>query len=241
MARERLKPLAGTSTGWRQFATRVELARELAGEIASALGAAIVRRGAAFLAVSGGTTPAAMFGALSAEDLDWKRVVVTLVDERLVPESSPRSNAALVRSALLQNRASDARFVGLYHPAETVEQAAAEASKSLASLPWPLDVAILGMGTDGHTASFFPDAANLDRLLAADDPAVVMPVHAESAGEPRLTLPLSRIAEAAWIAVHIEGPEKKAVLEAALRPGGKRPISAVFRQGGKPIDIFWAP
>jgi 6-phosphogluconolactonase len=241
MARERLNAASGTTPVWREFATRVELARTLAGEIAERLADAIARRGVGFLAVSGGTTPTAMFGALSAEDVDWKNVIVTLIDERFVPETSPRSNAALAHRALLQNRAKAARFVTLFQPHETVEQAALEVSNSLAALPWPLDVAILGMGGDGHTASFFPDATNLDRLLAADNPAIVMPVHAPSAGEPRLTLSLSRIAAAEWIAVHIEGTDKKAVIEAALEPGGKRPISAVFRQGGKPIDIFWAP
>jgi 6-phosphogluconolactonase len=241
MARERLNQAAGTTAAWHEFATRVDLARTLAGEIAGRLAEAVARRGTALLAVSGGTTPAAMFGALSAEDIDWNKVIVTLIDERFVPETSPRSNAALVQRTLLQNRAKAARFVPLFQPNETVEQAAVDVSKALAGLPWPLDVAILGMGGDGHTASFFPDATNLDRLLAADNPAIVMPVHAPSAGEPRLTLSLSRIAAAEWTAVHIEGTDKKAVIEAALEPGGKRPISAVFRQGGKPIDIFWAP
>jgi 6-phosphogluconolactonase len=241
MARERLNTASGMTPVWREFATRVELARMLAGEIAGKLADAIARRGIGFIAVSGGTTPTAMFGALSAERVDWKKVIVTLIDERFVPETSPRSNAALAHRTLLQNRAKTARFVPLYHPAETIEAGAELASKALAGLPWPLDVAVLGMGADGHTASFFHDAMNLDKLLAPDNAAIVMPVHAQSAGEPRLTVPLSRIVAAEWIAVHIEGTDKKAVIEAALEPGGKRPISAVFRQGGKPIDIFWAP
>jgi 6-phosphogluconolactonase len=230
-----------TSAAWRDFATRAELATTLAQDIAAALLRAIAHKGTAFLAVSGGTTPTEMFRALSIQELDWGKVAVTLVDERFVPETSPRSNAALVRSTLLQNRAGAARFVPLYQDAADVVTAAARASELLAKLPWPLDVAILGMGGDGHTASFFPDAAELDALLASGNPGVVLPVHAASAGEPRLTLPLSRIVAAGWIAVHIEGSDKKAALEAALTPGGERPISAVFAEGGKPIDIFWAP
>jgi 6-phosphogluconolactonase len=240
MARERLKPV-DAAAAWRKFATRGELAEALAKDVAAALSRAVARRGTAFLAVSGGTTPAAFFRALSDQAVDWKNIVVTLIDERFVPETSPRSNAALVGSTLLQNRAKDAGFVGLYRPAAAVEGAAREAAKALAGLPWPLDVAILGMGTDGHTASFFPDAANLDALLAPEQPAYVLPVHAPSAGEPRLTLPLSRIVAADFVVVHIEGSEKKAVLDAALEPEADRPISAVFRYGRKPVEIYWAP
>ena len=97
------------------------------------------------------------------------------------------------------------------------------------------------MGTDGHTASFFPDATELATLLSPSTAAYVLPVHADSAGEPRLTLPLARIVAAATIAVHIEGAEKKAVLEAALEPGARHPIGAVFRHAGKPVQIYWAP
>jgi 6-phosphogluconolactonase len=233
--------LAGATANWHEFASPGELATTLAQDIAAVLARAIAHRSVGFLAVSGGTTPAHMFSVLSTEDIDWKSVVITLIDERNVPESSPRSNAALARSTLLQNRAAAARFVPLYQGIDVIEAAAGQASQALADLPWPLDAAVLGMGPDGHTASFFPDATDLDALLDPGNAAIVMPVHAASAGEPRLTLPLSRIVASAWLAVHIEGTDKKAVLETAQKGDSKYPISAVFRQGRKPIDIYWAP
>lgn len=226
---------------WHAFETRSELAEAFATTVAETLQQAIVQRGTGFIAVSGGTTPANFFRALSSKEIDWKNVIVTLIDERFVPETSDRSNAALTRRTLLQNNAAEARFVPLYHPAATIEEGATKASEVLRDLPWPLDVAILGMGGDGHTASFFPDATELETLLAPSQTAFVLPVHAASAGEPRLTLPLARIEAAGRIAVHIEGTEKKAVLEAALEPTADRPISAVFRQGRKPVEIYWAP
>lgn len=224
-----------------EFATRGELAVTLARGVAETLAAAIAARGAAFIAVSGGTTPAAFFRALSQEPIDWGKVVITLVDERFVPESSDRSNAALVRANLLQNRAAEARFVPLYQPTATVEEAAAQASQALKPLPWPLDIAALGMGLDGHTASFFPDAVTLDDLLSPQQTGFVLPVHSLTAGERRLTLPLARIIAAGRVALHIEGTEKKTVLASALEPEVSRPVSAVFRHRRKPVEIFWAP
>lgn len=224
---------------WRAFPSPEALAATLAETVAQALADAIERRGQAFLAVSGGTTPQRFFAALSRQTLEWSKVTVTLVDERFVPEDSPRSNAALMRKYLLTNEATAARLAPLYRPAASVEQAAALASADLARLPWPLDAAILGMGADGHTASFFPDAAGLDALLDPAGDALVLPVHAASAGEPRLTLPLSRLLEAGFLALHIEGEEKRRALEAALSPGGQRPVSAVFAHARRKVPVYW--
>jgi 6-phosphogluconolactonase len=103
-----------------------------------------------------------------------------------------------------------------------------------------LDAVVLGMGTDGHTASFFPDAANLDALLDTEQPRRVVAAHAPSAGEPRLTLTLPVLTGARFLALHIEGQEKKAVLEAALAPDGDKPVSAIFRHATRSVPVYWA-
>lgn len=222
------------------FASRAELADALARRIADVLADAIGRRGAGFLAVSGGNTPAQFFSELSRAPIDWSKVVVTLVDERLVPASSPRSNARLVMATLLQGPAAAARFVPLYHAAATAEAAAGFAVEALKTLPWPLDAVVLGMGADGHTASFFPDADHLDELLDENSKAILLPVHAENAIEPRLTLTMAPIVSAGLVALHIEGADKRVTLERALGQGERLPIRAVFDSAQKPVEIFWA-
>ncbi|WP_432288462.1 6-phosphogluconolactonase [Aminobacter sp. BA135] len=229
------------SPRWNAFETRDVLAATLAARVADALKAAITRRGVAFLAVSGGTTPGRFFAALSREALEWSKVTVTLVDERFVPESSPRSNAALAKASLLQNEASAAAFAPLFHEAATVEQGAELADSKLRALPWPLDVSVLGMGGDGHTASFFPDAAGLDALLDPASTRFVMPVHAETAGEPRLTLTLPALVNAGLVVVHIEGAEKRNVIEAALATDKALPIRTVIDRAPRAAEIYWAP
>lgn len=226
---------------WNEFVTRDELAAGLAAKVADTLKAAIISRGTAFLAVSGGTTPGRFFAALSKQVLDWSKVTVTLVDERFVPESSPRSNAALAKASLLQNEAAGARFAPLFHEAASVEEGADLADIKLRSLPWPLDAAILGMGADGHTASFFPDAQGLEALLDPASSRLVMPVHSESAGETRLTLTLPALIGAGLVIVHIEGAEKRNVIEAALAAEKPLPIRTVLDQAPRAAEIYWAP
>ena len=228
---------------WHEFATPETLAKSFAARIGEILSRAIKSRGEALLAVSGGKTPVKLFQALAEVGIGWEKVTITLVDERFAPPSSDRSNERLVRENLLHHEAAKARFVGLYHPAPTIEDAAAEAGKAVAGLPYPFDFVVLGMGDDGHTASFFPDATTLPVLLDPREQDTILPVHAVSAGEPRLTFSLARLVAGRHIALHIQGDEKKATLETALagKGGHPMPIRSIFEHAGKAIDVFWAP
>lgn len=219
------------------------LAEALALAVAKDLRAAIAERGTASLALSGGNTPKAFMQALALQPLDWPRIAVTLVDERWVPESNARSNAALVRANLLQGPAATARFVPLYRDAPEPEQALAEVESDLAALPSPFDALVLGMGNDGHTASFFPGG---DHLAAALDPstaAAVLPMRAPDAGEPRITLTLPPILAARHLYLHIEGAGKRQVLAEALSgegPGAAYPIRSVLEHSPMPVQVFYA-
>jgi len=225
------------------FSTGGELAEALADTVASALDAAITARGQATLAVSGGNTPKAFFAALSKRPIDWNKVTVTLVDERMVAPAHERSNHRLASLFLLQNKAAEARFVPLYSQAGDPAAVAEAASARIDALALPFDVVVLGMGTDGHTASFFPDGTTLG---AVTDPACgqsVMSIEAPGAGEPRLTLTLPRIVEAGLIVLHIEGEAKQGVLFKALQAGPETelPIRSVLRHARTPVEIYWAP
>ena len=236
-----MSPAGARTPEWAVFASGKALAQALARTVANALSHAIDRRGRAFIAVSGGSTPGRFFDALSTTDIDWTRVTVTLVDERFVDRASPRSNAALVRDRLMTGRAAAARFIDLHAETSTVEKAAQMLDASFAALPWPLDVVVLGMGGDGHTASFFPDAPNLPDLLDAVSTATVLPVHAPSVPEPRLTLSLARLKSAGLAVLHIEGEAKKALITSALMAARPLPVVSTINTMENTARIFWAP
>ncbi len=225
------------------FDNGAALAEGLAEAVASALSAAIVERGEASIAVSGGSTPKAFFKALSGKVIDWPKVTVTLVDERFVEPDSDRSNEKLVRDNLLINAAAVAKLEPLYYPTASAEEAAATASRQTAGIGCPFDIAILGMGGDGHTASFFPGGSRLAEALNPVTPRGVMTMEAEGAGEPRLTFTFSSLQDARLLVLHIEGAAKKDVLAKAEAPGdeAEMPIRAILRRAASPLQIYWAP
>ncbi|MEZ5774823.1 MAG: 6-phosphogluconolactonase [Hyphomicrobiaceae bacterium] len=208
--------------------------RWLAAAVASQLRRALRARGLATLALPGGRTPTSFITALGQQPLDWAPVVITLTDERFVPVADPLSNETMVRSALGGTPAA-ARLVGLRGRAATPEEAAAEAEGALAAarVP-PLDVVVLGLGTDGHTASLFPGGDRLAEALSLDCRAIVLPMRAPGVAEPRLTLSAAALKGAAARFLLISGAEKRRTLQRALEdgPAEEMPIRAILRASG---------
>ncbi len=226
----------------RDFADGEGLAVELAEWTAARLRAAIADRAAALLIVSGGKTPERFFHALSSAPLDWTRVAITLADERRVADESPRLNARLVREALLRNHAAVATFSPLADARLSESQELIAASARIACLPLPADVVVLGMGEDGHTASWLPHAKGLAEAMDPGARHLVAPVEATGPYEPRLTLTGRIILRARAIVLHIEGDAKLRALAAAIEDGPEEemPVRAVLRRGGERLTVFSA-
>lgn len=219
----------------------------IARHIADALRAAIAARGQASLAVSGGKSPIPLFEVLRDEDLDWSKVSIVLVDERIVPRDHEASNTALVARHLLQGKAAAARFCLFFRElapvfnADVLDALVRDATDRIADLPWPLDVAVLGMGEDGHTASLFPGAPGYARAIASDDRlAWVVPEQAPvPAPHARLTFTLHALLEARELVLSIAGDNKLAVYrQAAAKADPALPVSLVLNQTRTPVSVW---
>jgi 6-phosphogluconolactonase len=216
---------------FRTFDSREMLQSAAAELIASTLRRAVAERGEAHLALSGGSTPGPVYDRLSRnERVAWDKVHVRLADERITPpDKSDHSNHHLLRQTLLRDKASSAHFE---------EPAAGQ------SLP-DQDLILLGMGGDGHFASLFPQARELEAALAGDAPDMVHIVPdplPEGAPYERLSMSLPAILRARSLLLLITGEDKRQVFTEAHRSAPREhPISALLSAQPEQLTTYWAP
>jgi 6-phosphogluconolactonase len=193
-----------------------ELARQTAEHLASTIDLALAERDRAHIALAGGSTPRAAYLRLGAEHLPWDRVDVLLGDERWVSPDDPASNARLLQESLLSDGPG---CQASFHPVPThlpTPEACAEAYADLliqlcGAEPPKLDVVLLGLGEDGHTASLFPGTAAplvRDRWVTTG----------EGKGLPRITLTAPALSAARTVIFLVSGAGKRQALERLLDP-----------------------
>ena len=224
-----------------RFDSIESLASALASSVAGDLVHAIEQRGQASLMVSGGQTPAPFFNALARRPIEWSKVIVGLVDERWVAPDHVDSNERLVRQTLLTQHGAAAAFVPMKNAAASATAGQAACEQAIAAIPRPFDVVVLGMGSDGHTASLFPQpprlAKGLDRSIAALTIATVP----ASAAHERMSLTLRGLLDSRRIVLLLSGLAKWQVYQCARQPGraAELPVRAVLEQSTTPVDVYW--
>ncbi|KVA73669.1 6-phosphogluconolactonase [Burkholderia ubonensis] len=217
------------------FDTQEAQGDALAQAVGDALRAVLARPARATLAVSGGTSPRPFLQTLSHAALDWASVDVTLVDDRWVPEDDAASNARLVRDTLLQHAAAPATFLPLVDTGAALDAHVAALNANPAHrLP---DVAVLGMGEDGHTASIFADAPEWDHAITTAERFVA--VHPGAAPHARVSLSLDALKRIDRLFLLIAGNRKREVLEAAASSPQKNAISQLANDKGTQLDVYW--
>jgi 6-phosphogluconolactonase len=192
--------------------------------IAAALAAAVAERGRATLAVSGGRTPAPMLAQLAAIDLPWERIDLFQVDERIAPRGHAERNATMIEAAFARTAV---RAHWMPVDRSDLEAAADDYARELelaAGSPATLDVAHLGLGADGHTASLFPGST---ALAARADVAATEPRN----GWRRLTLTLGVLNRARTIVWLVCGRDKGTAI-AALAQGDASLVASRVRASG---------
>ncbi len=223
------------------FDTRDAASAAAAAQIAESLSRRLERQGAASLVVSGGRTPTTCFATLARTPIDWGHVHLILSDERWVPPTDKDSNEKLVREHLLTESAKAASLVPIYAADETPAERCASLHEKLLGLPFPFACALLGMGTDGHFASLFPDAKNLLEGLDPDGEKLWLPVETGASPHRRVSLTLAALSRSDDIVLLMFGDDKMRTYTAAKTTDSPLPVARLLRQKRAMLRVYWAP
>ena len=233
-----------TEIEWWEYDDAAELAGAVAGDIGFIIESALDARGACVLALPGGKTPLPIYDQLAKAKLDWKKVTIVPGDERVVPLGDPLSNVTAIGRAFLPK---GARVIPIVSQSTSDYKAAGRAADALMQdLHWPLDLCLLGVGNDGHTASILA-GPDFDEAVAGPRERRALGVMPDplpqEAPVPRVTLSLAGITSARALMVVITGDKKRAIVEQAIKDGALSPlpIGRVLAASELPVDIHWAP
>jgi 6-phosphogluconolactonase len=232
-----------TEIEWWDYDSADEMAEAVAGDAAFIVESAIDARGAAVIALPGGKTPIAIYDKLAQAKLDWKRVTILPTDDRLVPMGDALSNVTAIAKIFLPK---GVRVLPITSEAASDYKAAGRAADArLQDVHWPLDLCVLGVGADGHTASIFPgpdfdEAVNGPKERRA---VGVMPGDLPSeAPVARVTLTRQAIVASRALMLAVTGQAKRDVIERAINDGpmSPYPIGRVLADVELPVDIHWS-
>ncbi|MBB3346424.1 6-phosphogluconolactonase [Sphingomonas sp. BK069] len=232
-----------TEIEWWEYDDAAELADAVAGDIQFVVESAIDARGSAVIALAGGKTPLPAYEKLAQAKLDWKRVTIIPGDERIVPLGDPLSNVTALGKIFIPK---GARVMPIVPKATDDYKAAGRSADALMQdLHWPLDLCLLGVGGDGHTASIFP-GPDYDEALNGPKERRALGVMPDplppEAPVARVTLSRQAIATARALMIAVTGDAKRKVIEDAIKEGAGSPypIGRVLADVELPVDIHWA-
>ncbi len=223
------------------FETRDEACSSAAKRMAELLHTRLDGNGKTAMVVSGGSTPQPCFEILAQTELDWHKVHVVPSDERWVDASNQDSNERMIRETLLQGEAAEAQLLPIYRDGDTAEERCETLDAELRTLPLPFAFTLLGMGTDAHFASLFPDYAGLEKALNSENGLLCVPVKTRASPHPRISLTMTTLTRTDEIILLFFGDEKLTVYEQAKAESNGFPVSRLLRQKRAPVRVYWAP
>jgi 6-phosphogluconolactonase len=202
----------------------------------------IEAKGEASLLVSGGSTPIGLFHKLSEAQINWSKVKVSLVDERFLPDGHPDQNGTMVKRKLLQNEAANATFIPLIQDADSEIQNLGLAADAVKTISRPFTVVILGMGSDGHTASLFPASPQLAEAMNLKGKSDLMITDPITAPYRRITFTRKALLQTKRLFLHAYGDDKQQILTSALLQTDYHPypIGGFNNQDEVKLEVYWS-
>jgi 6-phosphogluconolactonase len=206
----------------KEFNSKDQLDQALCADLVKIIQRAISENGSANILLSGGSSPIRLYELMSNAEISWSKVLIGLVDERFVPPINEFSNEKMIREKLIQNHAQSARFVGMV--ANSLDQS--ENVNFISSKYQPfmqkVDLVLLGMGEDGHTASLFPNDEVSEQLLRSSEIGIYNTISPNFPNN-RITCSAAMLLQADNIVLMLSGEKKLQVFETSAE--NQLPIS----------------
>lgn len=227
--------------GLKKFISRDALISKLSTDVFAHLQLGLNSRDAASMLLSGGTTPGPLYERMSTTHFDWTKVWFAPTDERWVEPDHPDSNERLIRNSLIKKKAALANFIGLKTVAKDVVGGVKATEEKLSGLPLPFDVALLGMGEDGHFASLFPGLEDTKCAMDVNRKSLCHPIRREGDDHDRMTVTYNCILNSRQIILLFFGTRKLEIFDRARKGVDDHlPISYLLNQSNVPVSLYWA-
>lgn len=219
-----------------EFENKSLLENALVAKVVECIQTAILKHGEARILLSGGSSPKVVYAKLSAQHLNWTNVKIGLVDERFVDVLNKDNNERMIRSTLCQNVAKNAALIGMVYDASNLQNNLELARMNYKIFEERIDLCLLGMGEDGHTASLFPGDEHSEKLLQSTEIGVFNTI---SPNYPfnRITCSKEMLVRSENTILLIAGETKKKVLENAVV--SQLPIS-YFVDEVKNLEVYYS-
>ena len=229
---------------WHILSDTDELANALSHAMHSHALRSLAEQQTLLIGLAGGSTPMAAYSEFAQAQLPWSRIALTLIDERFVPITDEQSNEANISSSFTAIKTQLGGWHGLMHTSLAIEQVAERANQEIQNLQHPMDIVVIGMGSDGHIASLFIESADYHQAMDAQCKDAVLPIRFAEQDDKidRVSFSLAELLKAKKIFICITGDEKRRVLEQSL--DGSAPeyaVAKLLKHYSRPIEIFWSP
>lgn len=196
----------------KEFNSKDQLDQALCADLVKIIQRAISENGSANILLSGGSSPIRLYELMSNAEISWSKVLIGLVDERFVPPINEFSNEKMIREKLIQNNALSARFAGMVaNSLDQIENVNFISSKYQPFMQ-KVDLVLLGMGEDGHTASLFPNDEVSEQLLRSSEIGIYNTISPNFPNN-RITCSAAMLLQADNIVLMLSGEKKLQVFE----------------------------
>lgn len=225
------------------YSSTDELIDNFADYAVEILASTLKKREEISIVVPGGNTPRLYLPTLAdrikAQFFPWKRITITLSDERWINTDTEDSNEYLVKKYLLEHLPKAINFIGLKTAHASPSEALYEIQQRLKKISRPFALSVLGLGEDGHIASLFPGMTQKETDVATIDKHCIAAVKPPVAPSPRVSLSLAALAGSEQIILVVTGKKKRQLLDRiTYDPEPRLPLVWLLRNSKSPINVF---